>query len=464
MIRWWAFMRRLQYGFGFLFVCALIGTGLYYLYGYVPPNCFDTTQNADETGVDCGGACARICSFEIIQPTVLWAESFKIIDGQYNAVAYVENRNKEVGTPELTYTMTFSDAQGVITERAGKTVLPPDSVYPIFEGRVMTGSRIPTETSITFGGDIVWLESKLGRRQFSLERRNLENADSKPRLTADVRNTTLDEAVDVEVVATIFDTSGVPLTAARTVLDYFPPESTQSIVFTWPEPIATTLTSCETPTDVVLAVDLSGSMNNDGGAPPEPITSVLTAAHSFVMSLNKNKKLHNQTNDQVSIVTYATGANLVEQLTRENARVADVVSKLIIDPGEERGSTNTGEGLKRTREELSSSRHNPNARKVAILLTDGLATAPDPDPEGYARSEADALKALGVRLYTIGLGAGANDAFLTELASADARYFKAPTTGELQEIYRTISSDICEVGIAAIEVIPKTKTNFPPLR
>jgi Mg-chelatase subunit ChlD len=453
MFRWWAFWRRTQYLVGFLIVFSLIGTGLYYMYGYEAPTCFDKVQNGEERGIDCGGACARMCTADITAPVALWAESFRITEGQYNAVAYVENRNREFGTQELSYTFKLYDERGAfIAERTGKTVLPPDGVYPIFEGRISAEGRIPSRTIIEFGKDSIWLRGDVGRDQFELERRELENADNKPRLNAEIRNTSLEEALDVEVVATIFDSSRNPLTASRTFIPIFAGRSTENIFFTWPEPIAKTLKSCEIPTDVMLAIDLSGSMNNDSANPPEPISSVLLAAKAFAGRLKAE--------DKIGLVTYATEATVNEMLTNESTRVAEVISKLVIDPKEEQGSTNTGEALKRMREELGSVRHNEDARKVAILLTDGLATAPGDDPEMYARGEADALKALGALVFTIGLGETANEEFLRSLASDAAMYHKAPTTRELSSIYSAITESICEDGPTVIEIIAKPKTSF----
>jgi len=448
----WAFWRRAQYVFGLFIVLALMCSVLYFKYGYAEPTCFDGIQNGGERGIDCGGTCQNICSIDIQMPVVLWAESFNITKGQYNAVAYIENRNQTIGSPALTYTFRMYDSAGLIVERQGTSVLPPDGVYPVFEGRLATGERIPTRTTIEFDENIVWQEGTTGREQFMLVRRELVNADSQPRLTADLRNTLLNEARDVEVIATIFDTNGNPLTAARTVVDYFRGRTTQSLVFTWPEPIAKTLRSCEVPTDVILAIDLSGSMNNDGGNPPQPITSVLNAAETFVSDLRPQ--------DKVGVVTYATNAVLTEPLTSETGRIRDSILKLRIDPREERGSTNIGEALRLAMEELDSTRHNQSARKIGILLTDGLATAGGDDPETYAETMAESMKAMDIRLFTIGLGTAVNEDMLRRLASSEAQYYKAPSTRELTAIYDSITKDICEDGPAVIQVIAKPRTSF----
>jgi len=437
-------------------VFLLVGTGVYFSYFNTPPSCFDGKQNGDERGVDCGGSCARVCPFDVDEPRALWARSFEIVQGQYNAVAYIENTNQYVGAPELSYTFKLYDENGLIIERRGVTTLPPDSVYPVFEGRINTGTRVPTQTIIEFDNPDLWLPATGGREQFTVANRTLKGADSAPRLTADITNTALTSLNDVEIVATIFDTSGNALTASQTLVERFGSRTTESVTFTWPMPIAGTLRSCEIPTDVVVAIDLSGSMNDDGGTPPEPITSVLQGAQSFVDRLG--------TKDQVGVVSYATNAVVEQSLTTNIATVRSIIGSLSIAPKEETGSTNTGEALQKAMEVLDSAAHNVNARKVAVLLTDGLATAPKENPEEYAYSAAEALKETGATVFTIGLGDSVNESFLKTIASSESGYFKAVSAGTVDRIYRSVTSAICEDGPAIIDIIPKTRANFVPLQ
>ncbi|MEM9337078.1 MAG: vWA domain-containing protein [Patescibacteria group bacterium] len=455
--RYWAFYRRLQYGVGYGTIVFLLLVFGYYNFIYVAPSCFDGQQSSGETGVDCGGVCVRICTVDVIQPSIQWAEHFRIVDGQYNALAYVENRNDVASTPALDYTFRFFDAGGeVVTERSGTTILPPDSVYPIFEGRIFTGEQVIARTEIILEPAELWLPATVGRDQFVSSAINLIGADIRPRLNAQVENTELTEAQDVEIVATIFDRSGQPLTASQTFVDIFAPETREQVVFTWPEPIAKTLRSCEVPTDAVIAIDLSGSMNNDGGDPPEPITSVLQAASSFAQQFRSQ--------DQLSVVTFATEAFTNLQLTNRANDVVGVIRALTISPQEETGSTNTGAAFEFARQELASNRHSTDARKVLVLLTDGLATAPDPDPEAFALTKAEQVKSEQIDVYTIGLGSEVNMDFLRAVADQPSQAFNALETGDLEQIYSNITSAICEEGPARIDIIPKTDANFAELR
>lgn len=448
----WAFWRRVQYGLGYLSFLTAICTGVYFVYFYQEPTCFDGVQNGSEIGVDCGGVCTRICAFTVKPPVVVWAKSFEVIKGQYNAVGYVENKNVGAGTPAVAYSFKLFDDAGLITERTGTTVLPPDSTYPVFEGRIATDGRVPTKTTLELTPAEFWYPSNFGREQFKTVDLALSGADTRPKLNVKMENTELFEAKNVEVVATIFDAKGTPLTASQTFVDIFPARGQKDLVFTWPYPIAKTIRSCTVPTDVVIAIDLSGSMNNDGGTPPQPITSVLTAASSFTGQLRPL--------DRVGVVTFATNSSTPVQLVSDVTSVGNSIKALTINPKEETGNTNTGAGIAAARVELNSSRHNPDARKVVVLLTDGLATAPDKNPEEFAQSEATLLKADGITLYTIGLGNGVNMDFLRTLASEPQFAYSAPTTATLGGIYQAITGAICEDGAARIDVIPKAASTF----
>lgn len=452
MKRTWAFWRRVQYGTGFLTFLFLLGGVFYVSYFYAPASCFDGVKNGSEQGVDCGGSCSRICSFQVTPPQVSWAQSFEVTEGVYNAVAYVENRNQAAASPEVPYTFRLFDKDGLIVERTGSTILPADSVYPIFAARIDTSGRVPTQTILELGEAEKWLPAVSGREQFTVQERTLQNVDSRPRLEAKIYNNALTEAEDIEVVATIFDAQGNALTSSRTFINTFAPRSEEIVVFTWPQPIAKTIRSCEIPTDVALAIDLSGSMNNDGGTPPQPISSVLEAAQAFTGRL--------QQEDQVSVVTFATKAVLVAPLSRAFSAIATQIKTLAISPEEEQGSTNTGDAIKVATSELVSSRHNTEARKVLVLLTDGLATAPGEDPDTYALAAASESKDKDVIIYTIGLGNEVNMDFVRSLASDSGKAYAALTTNDVNNIYRSITASLCEDGPAVIEIIPKTTTGF----
>lgn len=458
-MRPWAMWRRLQYGVGFAVFWVLVGTLVYYQFIYTPGDCFDLVMNEDEKGVDCGGRCVRICASDVVVPQIVWADSFKIVDGQYNASAYVENKNVLAGTEALKYKFELYDGSKLVAERSGTTVLPPNSVYPIFEGRIYTpADTTVTNTKLTLEPVEVWQPAKLGREQFRTSNLNLLSPDSEPRLEARIDNIELTKAEKIEVIATLFNISGKPVTASQTFIETLEGRASKDVVFTWPNPIAKTVKSCAIPSDVVIGIDLSGSMNNDGGTPPQPISGAVAAARDFASRLAPD--------DQASVVTFASGATTVSLLSKDHAKTAALIGQLSITAAEETGFTNTPAAIAAAAAELASARHSGDSRRALVLLTDGLPTAPGDTTAivEQAKQAARTLAKSGVELYVIGVGKGVNLDFVKTLTEDPNNAFYAPTGGDLDAIYQKITGALCESGTTRIDVIAKTPTNFTPLK
>lgn len=481
IFRPWAFFRQLQYGTAFVAVWSLVAVMVYYTKIYQPPSCFDGLQNGNEGGIDCDGSCVRMCATSVIEPKTLWAESFKIFEGQYNAVAYIENKNKTASTKSLSYTFRLFAGDEIIAEREGVTVLPPDSIYPIFEGRILTAdSKVPTRTEIEIEAnkDVVWQPATLGREQFKTISHTLLSSDVAPRLKVALENTDIFEAEKVEVVATIFNNVNgrkVPVTASQTFIDVLPGRSTEELVFTWPSPIAQTVRSCEIPSDIMLVLDRSGSMAADGGDPPEPLESAKNAAASFT-KLTKEQ-------DLLGYFSYATNpATPIEQILTNDFKAVEnsIKSTKMGEDGVQ--YTNIGEAFSSALKELTSERHREDARKVIILMTDGDVTRPVNPATGladrdyaalYALEHAEKAKAENVSIYTIGFGnffSDINEAvdrdvdLIKNMASSEEHYFEAPTIQDLENVYKEIAGDICEVGSLSVDIITKTDKSFIPLQ
>jgi Mg-chelatase subunit ChlD len=449
--------RQIWYGTGFASFWVLVGVLVFYVGFYQSPTCFDGVQNGAEIEIDAGGICVRVPSSQAVPLLVAWAESFEVTPGQYNAVAYVENRNQTIGTPELLYTFTFLNDGVEVGRRSGSTELPPNSTYPLFEGRIFTDGQVITDTVLTITPVEVWIPAVSIADQLRTSDLDLLSIDIRPRLEAKLENTSLDSVSDVEVVATIFNDVGKAVAASETVVDSFMARTVQDVVFTWPNSIAKTVRSCSIPTSVLMGIDLSGSMNNDQAVPPQPITDALAAASAFVGGL--------QEVDQVGVVTFATDATLAQSLTGAQSSVTDLILDLAIDPSEETGRTNTAAAFTIATTELSSARHDENARRAFVLLTDGLPTAGGIEEAiAAAKAAANVMIESGADVYVIGLGENVDESFVRLISSSPDKAYLAPSRSDLATIYATITASLCEVGPTKIEVIAKPPVTFAPLR
>lgn len=233
----WSSRRKTAYISFFLLISFIVAGAIFYFGFYEKPTCFDGKQNGDEAGIDCGGSCQLLCSTQIAEPVVLWSRAFMITEGVYNVIAYVENPNADSGIPSVSYTFKlFDDRNILIAERKNITFISPNGISPIFEGGIMTGERIPARTFFELGKSREWNNAEDLRSSLTITNKVLSNPDSLPRIDATISNSSVDEFADVEVVATVFDVNDNAIASSKTFVNLLPKRSSQSIVFTWPQP------------------------------------------------------------------------------------------------------------------------------------------------------------------------------------------------------------------------------------
>lgn len=207
-----------------------------------PPTCYDGKQNGDETGVDCGGACERACLAEQEGLAVVWARAFKVIPGRYNAVAYITNHNKDAAIKKINYRFRFGDKNNIyIGKRDGVTFIPPGGSFAVFEPAIDVGNSIPVYTTFEFTETPQWLQVPQrapSRLQVLVSDIVLSGEDARPRLSAQVSNSSLYTLKNLIVVAILHEASGNALAVSRTILDELKPLEKRNIYFTWPEPLS----------------------------------------------------------------------------------------------------------------------------------------------------------------------------------------------------------------------------------
>jgi hypothetical protein len=155
--------------------------------------------------------------------------------------------------------------------------------------------------------------------------------------------------------------------------------------------------------------------------------------------------------DKVSLEVFATTSRHELNLTDDFDSIADTMYER--QAGHYDTTTNLGAALGQAIAELSSSRARPNARKIIILLSDGL---PNVDESGnstsdgasgavnYTRNQASIAAERGMQVHTVSVGAGADRALMQDIASIGGgiEFYAGGTPEEyaeaLQNIFRRI--------------------------
>lgn len=200
------------------------------------PTCRDGIENQNERGVDCGGACARICTQDAREPVVLWSRTFKTSPGRYTAAAYIQNNNSGAGARRAGYIFKLYDQDGVlIKEREGVIDLPPSVLVPIVETNIDTGTRDAVRAEFAFVQTPTWQKITTPLPQLRTTEQALSQDGS--RLTATLVNDSSLGASRTTVVAVLYNRAGVALAASKSSVSV-PAKSSEFVVFTWqPAPL-----------------------------------------------------------------------------------------------------------------------------------------------------------------------------------------------------------------------------------
>jgi Ca-activated chloride channel family protein len=197
--------------------------------------------------------------------------------------------------------------------------------------------------------------------------------------------------------------------------------------------------------DIMLAIDLSGSMRSEDFQPRNRLYVAKEVAKEF---------LRGRQQDRIGLVAFAGQSELIAPLTLDYEGLAALIGGL--DFGQLPDGTAIGAAIAQSAERLRTA---PGKSKVLILLTDGINNAGAVDPVTAARL----AKAVGVRIYAIGAGTQGQAPFPVDdpvlgrhyvLVSSEVdeatlqavanetggRYFRATSGQLLAQIYREIGA------------------------
>ncbi len=138
--------------------------------------------------------------------------------------------------------------------------------------------------------------------------------------------------------------------------------------------------------DIVLAVDISGSMLAVDFAPTNRLGAAVHVAKKFIA---------NRPNDRFALVAFSEYALTQSPLTFDHSAMLEQLNKLQVN--EKASATAIGMGLAKAVARLKDS---TAKSKIVILITDGVSNTGEIDPISAARM----AKAFNIKVYPIGVG------------------------------------------------------------
>lgn len=214
-------------------------------------------------------------------------------------------------------------------------------------------------------------------------------------------------------------------------------------------------------TDIVLALDISGSMSAQDFSPSR-----------FVAAKDVATKFVNQrANDNIGLVVFAGESLSLMPLTNDRSALINAISQ--VEMGDLNDGTAIGDGLTSAINRVASGKAKS---KSIILLTDGTNNAGDVPPS----TAAQIAKQKGIKVYTIGVGTNGSiqitdpygfstttmetkidEQSLKSIASlTGGKYFRAKDEKMLKAVFEEI--DRLEKTVLDVDRFTLTDENFMP--
>lgn len=200
--------------------------------------------------------------------------------------------------------------------------------------------------------------------------------------------------------------------------------------------------------DMIIAQDISGSMASLDFQPQNRLEAAKAVISDFI-----SRRVY----DRIGLVVFAHEAFNQSPMTTDHAVLERLLKQIQLAPDLQlEDGTAIGHGLANAANMLKDSN---STSRVIILLTDGANNAGEIAPE----TAADAARALGIRIYTIGMGrtgevpvpvdspfggkeivyaeSDLDEGLLQKIAEmTGGQYFRATDTADLQRIYDQIDA------------------------
>ncbi len=232
----WSQRRKLIYGgITALIACTVIALPAFFFF-YKAPTCFDGVQDGNETGVDCGGSCQRLCSSAFSAPIVSWARIEPLTSNLYNVATYIINPNVSAVALNVPYHVIIYDNQGVeITEYSGTVTLPPHRNTLAFNSQISMGKRIPDRALFQFTASPQWQSVSDPLTGIQIGNKQYSEGSTGASLLVTLSNASVNPINTTDVYVVLYDKNGNAIGFSKTVIDSIPGYGSVVAPFTWPE-------------------------------------------------------------------------------------------------------------------------------------------------------------------------------------------------------------------------------------
>ncbi len=221
----------------FILFSILIGflVWVYFAFIKVNPTCFDNIKNGDEEGVDCGGSCKEICSFNATKVNIFWQKTVLVKNGVANFAALIENPNYDYQLKGK-FNIRIIDEYDHRFELSKIATLKPSEKRILFIPAIKMGERKPKKTFVIFNEKQILslVKAKKEKQKLTVLSKELKKeVNGLYELNIEIENKTLYPQRNFEIVGVLYGDDEIVLNFGKTFINYIGKKEKKKLSIPW---------------------------------------------------------------------------------------------------------------------------------------------------------------------------------------------------------------------------------------
>ena len=226
-------LKQLIYGSVYLAILTFFGLWVYLSNFHTTPTCFDSIQNQDEEGVDCGGTCQKIClpnEFETIE-VVDRVRILKVDDEHLSLLVKIQNNNIDFAAESFNYTFNiFDKSDKLITSIFGTSFIYQGEVKYIAVPNAKISPSLVARATFESSNPGWVLGELLAKPDVAIQNQKTILDSNLIKVEGSLISHSASTLNNIKIIAIFYSQFGLPVGASQTEIENLEPNGTRSFV------------------------------------------------------------------------------------------------------------------------------------------------------------------------------------------------------------------------------------------
>ena len=226
-------LKQLIYGSVYLAILALFGFWIYFSNFHTTSTCFDNIQNQDEEGIDCGGACFKIClpnEFGTIE-VVDRVRILKVDDEHLSLLVKIQNNSIDFAAESFNYAINiFDSSDKLLTSIFGTSFIYQGEVKYLAVPNAKISPSLAARATFESSNPNWILGETLAKPDVIIQNQKTIFDNTQIKVEGSLISHSVSTLSNIKIIAIFYSQFGLPVGVSQTEIENLEPNGTRLFV------------------------------------------------------------------------------------------------------------------------------------------------------------------------------------------------------------------------------------------